>query len=73
MGSPAAGPGAGRNPGPLVSAAWVNEHLGDEDLRIVHVAPDRRVYNKRHLPGAIRSDLHAQLALRGTAPETGDA
>ena len=73
MGSPAAGPGAGRNPGPLVSAAWVNEHLGDEDLRIVHVAPNRRVYNRRHLPGAIRSDLHAELALRGTAPETGDA
>ena len=73
VGSPAAGPGAGRNPGPLVSAAWVNEHLGDEDLRIVHVAPNRRVYNKRHLPGATYSDLHAELALRGTAPETGDA
>ena len=73
MGSPAAGPDAGRNPGPLVSAAWVNEHLGDEDLRIVHVAPNRRVYNRRHLPGAVRSDLHAELALRGTAPETGDA
>jgi thiosulfate/3-mercaptopyruvate sulfurtransferase len=73
VGSPAAGPDAGRNPGPLVSAAWVNEHLGDEDLRIVHVAPNRRVYNRRHLAGAVRSDLHAELALRGTAPETGDA
>jgi thiosulfate/3-mercaptopyruvate sulfurtransferase len=73
LGSPATGPGAGGSPGSLVSAAWVNEHLGDEDLRIVHVAPNRRVYNRRHLPGAIRSDLHAELALRGTAPETGDA
>ena len=72
-GSPAAGRDAGTDPGPLVSVAWVNEHLGDDDLRIVHVAPNRRVYNRRHLPGAIRSDLHAELALRGTAPETGDA
>jgi thiosulfate/3-mercaptopyruvate sulfurtransferase len=73
VGSPAAGPDAGRDPGPLVSAAWVNGHLGDADLRIVHVAPNRRVYNRWHLPGAVRSDLHAELALRGTAPETGDA
>jgi thiosulfate/3-mercaptopyruvate sulfurtransferase len=73
VGSPAARADAGDNPGPLVSAGWVNAHLNDPDLRIVHVAPDLRIYNKRHLPGAVRSDLHAELALRGTAPETGDA
>ena len=61
------------NPGPLVSAAWLADHLGDSDLRLVHVSPDRRVYNKRHVPGATYSDLHKELALRGTAPETGDA
>jgi len=60
-------------PGPLVSAAWLLDHLGDADLRLVHVSPDRRVYNKRHVPGATYSDLHKELALRGTAPETGDA
>ena len=60
-------------PGPLVSAAWLLDHAGDADLRIVHVSPDRRVYNKRHVPGAMYSDLHKELALRGTAPETGDA
>ena len=60
-------------PGPLVSAAWLLDHVGDTDLRIVHVSPDRRVYNKRHVPGATYSDLHKELALRGTAPETGDA
>ncbi|MBA2373860.1 MAG: sulfurtransferase [Chloroflexi bacterium] len=49
------------------------EQLGGPDLRVVHVAPDRRVYNKRHLPGAVLSDLHRELALKGTAPETGDA
>jgi thiosulfate/3-mercaptopyruvate sulfurtransferase len=37
------------------------------------VSPDRRVYNKRHIPGATYSDLHKELALKGTAPETGDA
>jgi len=42
-------------------------------VRVVHVAPDRRVFNKRHVPGAVYSDLHKELALKGTAPETGDA
>ncbi len=37
------------------------------------MSPDRRVYNKRHIPGAVYADLHRQIALRGTAPETGDA
>ena len=60
-------------PGPLVSAAWLADHVGDPDLRLVHVSPDRRVYNKRHLAGATYSDLHKELALKGTAPETGDA
>jgi thiosulfate/3-mercaptopyruvate sulfurtransferase len=56
-----------------VSAAWLIEHLADPDLRLVHVAPDRRVYNKRHIAGATYSDLHKELALKGTAPETGEA
>jgi thiosulfate/3-mercaptopyruvate sulfurtransferase len=61
------------DPGPLVGVDWLAEHLDDPDLRIVHVAPDKRVYNKRHIPGATYSDLHKEIALRGTAPETGDA
>ena len=61
------------SPGPLVSVAWLADHLDDADLRVVHVAPDRRVYNKRHIEGATYSDLHKELALKGTAPETGDA
>jgi thiosulfate/3-mercaptopyruvate sulfurtransferase len=60
-------------PGPLVSVEWLAAHVADPDLRLVHVAPDRRVYNKRHIAGATYSDLHKELALRGTAPETGDA
>jgi thiosulfate/3-mercaptopyruvate sulfurtransferase len=60
-------------PRPLVGVDWVKSHLDDATLRIVHVAPDRRVYNRRHVPGATFSELHRELALRGTAPETGDA
>lgn len=66
------GPKAG-NPGRLVGADWLADHLHDPDLRLVHVSPNRRVYNRRHIPGAVYSDLHREVALRGTAPETGDA
>jgi thiosulfate/3-mercaptopyruvate sulfurtransferase len=64
---------ASKEPGPLVSAAWLAEHRGDPTIRLVHVSPDRRVYNKRHIEGAVFGDLHKELALKGTAPETGDA
>jgi thiosulfate/3-mercaptopyruvate sulfurtransferase len=67
------GAGAATAPGPLVDVAWLAEHLGDPDVRVVHVSPDKRVYNKRHVEGATYSDLHKELALKGTAPETGDA
>jgi thiosulfate/3-mercaptopyruvate sulfurtransferase len=63
----------GDPPGPLVSAEWLEGHLNDKDLRVVHVAPNRRGYNRGHIPGAVYSDLHRELALRGRAPETGDA
>lgn len=69
----ASNPGLDGGPGPLVSADWLAEHVDDRDLRLVHVSPDRRVYNKRHIAGAVYSDLHKELALKGTAPETGDA
>ena len=59
--------------GPLISAEWLRDHNGDRDLRLIHVSPDRRVYNKRHLPGAVYGDLHRDLALRGKAPETAEA
>jgi thiosulfate/3-mercaptopyruvate sulfurtransferase len=70
---PASGPEAGDRPGPLVSAAWLLEHVRDRDLRLIHVSPNRRIYNKRHLPGAVYGDLHRDLARRGTDPATGDA
>jgi thiosulfate/3-mercaptopyruvate sulfurtransferase len=66
-------PKGASSPGPLVGVDWLVTHLDDPDVRVVHVSPERRVYNKRHIPGAIYSDLHKELALKGTAPETGDA
>jgi thiosulfate/3-mercaptopyruvate sulfurtransferase len=59
-------------PGPLVDVGWLAAARDRSDVRIVHVGHDRRIYNKRHVPGAVHADLHATLALRGTAPETGD-
>ena len=66
-------PRATTDPGRLIGTDWLAEHLEDPDLRLVHVSPNRRVYNKRHIPGAVYSDLHREIALRGTALETGDA
>jgi thiosulfate/3-mercaptopyruvate sulfurtransferase len=60
-------------PRPLVTADWLAEHLRDADLRLVHVSLDRKVYDERHLPGAVFSDLHVDLAKPGTRPETGAA
>src|SRR5664280_1823066 len=59
--------------GPLVSAEWLVAHLHDPDLRIVHVALDREVYDRVHLPGAIFVDLHVDLAKPGARAETGTA
>jgi thiosulfate/3-mercaptopyruvate sulfurtransferase len=71
--SPASGPAAGDRPGPLVSVDWVREHIDDPDLHVVHVSPTRRVYSRRHLPGAVFSAVHRELGLKGRSPETGDA
>jgi thiosulfate/3-mercaptopyruvate sulfurtransferase len=59
--------------GPLVSAEWLAAHLHDADLRLVHVALDRKIYDAAHLPGAIFVDMHVDLARPGTRPETGAA
>ncbi len=58
-------------PGPLVSAEWLAAHLGDSDLRIVHVALDRKIYDETHVPGAIFVDTHVDLAKAGTRADTG--
>jgi thiosulfate/3-mercaptopyruvate sulfurtransferase len=69
----ATSPATPTGPGPLVGVDWLTAHIHDPDVRLVHVSPDRRVFNKRHIKGATYSDLHKELALKGTATETGDA
>jgi thiosulfate/3-mercaptopyruvate sulfurtransferase len=59
--------------GPLVTTEWVSAHLGEPNLRIVHVSVDRKAYDAGHLPGAIFVDLHVDLAKGGSRPETGAA
>ncbi|HVD01555.1 MAG TPA: sulfurtransferase [Candidatus Dormibacteraeota bacterium] len=56
--------------GPLVSAAWLAEHLADEDLRIVDLRwyldgrSGRDAHREGHIPGAVFIDLQEEL----TAP-----
>ena len=69
----ASGPDVGDRPGPLVSAGWLAAHVADPDALLLHVSPNRRVFARRHLPGAVFVPLHRDLAGAGTAPDTGDA
>jgi thiosulfate/3-mercaptopyruvate sulfurtransferase len=62
-----------RGPAPLVSAEWVAAHLGEPDLRLIHVSVDGDVYGRTHLPGAIFVDLHVDLARGGRRADTGEA
>jgi thiosulfate/3-mercaptopyruvate sulfurtransferase len=55
---------------PLVSPEWLLERLSDSEARIVHVSLDRKVYEERHIPGAVFADLHQDLAKAGRVPET---
>jgi thiosulfate/3-mercaptopyruvate sulfurtransferase len=59
--------------GPLVSGEWLAGQLGEADLRVVHVSLNRQAYDQGHVPGAVFSDLHVDLAKPGTRPETGAA
>ncbi len=60
-------------PGPLVSGEWLAAHMGEPDLRVVYVSTDRGAYSQGHVPGAVFSDLHVDLANDGVAPATGAA
>jgi thiosulfate/3-mercaptopyruvate sulfurtransferase len=62
-----------REPGPLVSGEWLAAHLGEPGLRVVHASTDRKWYDQGHVPGAVFSDLHADLAKAGTVAATGAA
>jgi thiosulfate/3-mercaptopyruvate sulfurtransferase len=59
--------------GPLVSTAWLNEHLDDADLVLLEVDEQPLIYNVGHIPGARnvewRRDLQADLTRDIPGPE----
>ena len=48
-------------PDMLVSTAWLAEHLGDRDLRILESDEDVLLYHTGHVPGAQKIDWHTDL------------
>ena len=48
-------------PDALVSTAWVAEHLGDPNVRLVEVDEDVLLYEQGHIPGAVKLDWHTEL------------
>ena len=42
---------AAADPGPVVSTAWLHQHLDDPRVRVIST-DDRRVFDKAHIPGA---------------------
>lgn len=61
--------------GPTVSAAWLEEHLGDDGLVVVDVrwsldgGPARAAFDDAHIPSAVFADLDVDLS----APASTDA
>lgn len=48
-------------PDALVSTDWVEDHLGDESIRIVESDEDVLLYEQGHVPGAVKLDWHTDL------------
>ena len=53
------------NPDVLVSTDWLEEHLGDPNIRIIEVDEDTTSYDKGHVTNALRwnwsTDLHTEV------------
>ena len=53
------------NPETLVETDWLEEHLGDPNLRVIEVDEDTTAYEKGHINGAVgwnwKTDLHAKV------------
>ena len=62
--------------GPLVTAEWLDDHLGDDDLVVVDVrwsvadGAKRTDYEAGHIPGAVFADLDVDLS-GPSSPATG--
>jgi len=61
----------GGAPGPLVSVEWLVANLDQPGLHVIHVASGREEYDEGHIPVAIFSDLHVDLAKSGRPDATG--
>ena len=48
-------------PGRLVSAEWLQEHLGEPGLVVVESDEDVLLYSVGHIPGAVKVDWHTEL------------
>ena len=48
-------------PGRLVSAEWLQEHLGEPGLVVVESDEDVLLYSVGHIPGAVKIDWHTEL------------
>jgi thiosulfate/3-mercaptopyruvate sulfurtransferase len=49
------------NPGVLVSTAWVDEHKGDPNVRVVEVDVDTKAFDEGHIEGAAGWNWQSQL------------
>jgi thiosulfate/3-mercaptopyruvate sulfurtransferase len=53
------------NPDVLVSTDWLEEHLGDDDVRVIEVDEDTNAYEKGHIKSAVgwnwTTDLHTEV------------
>jgi thiosulfate/3-mercaptopyruvate sulfurtransferase len=53
------------NPGVLVDTEWLDEHGGDENVRVIEVDEDTTAYDKGHIRGAVSwnwsTDLHTKV------------
>ncbi|MBZ5588706.1 MAG: sulfurtransferase [Acidobacteriia bacterium] len=49
------------NPGVLAETTWVEEHSADPDIRLVECDEDADLYDRSHIPGAVRIDWQADL------------
>lgn len=49
------------HPEVLVSTSWVNENLGDPNIRLVESNEDVLLYNTGHIPNAVKIDWHTEL------------
>ena len=45
----------------LVDTAWLEEHMGEDGVRIVEVDENPALYAEAHIPGAIGFDWRADL------------